>query len=64
MAKNSIPSEMLKNTCKIGQGEACCRYITCSQNGFECEKKSALKGVIDSRVLYMTAKGDNCEGLG
>lgn len=53
----------IKEVCKMGQGKDCCRYLLCSAEGFECGKTGALKGVIDSRVEYMTAQGDNCEGV-
>jgi len=58
-----LTDNYLKNICKIGQGKACCRYLTCSADGFKCEKLGPLKGVLDSRVMYMTAQGDNCEGV-
>lgn len=59
----SLTVEYIKDVCKFGQGHDCCRYLTCGPNGFECEKLGALKGVIDSRVQYMTAQADNCEGV-
>lgn len=58
-----LTDNYLKNICKIGQGKACCRYLTCSADGFECEKLGPAKGILDSRVMYMTAQGDNCEGV-
>ena len=65
MAGNKISTETLKNVCKIGQGEKCCRYILCSPNGFECGKLSNQKEILDNHVELnlMTAKGDNCKGL-
>lgn len=62
---NCISDERLKNICKIGQGNECCRYILGGNNGFECGKHSKLKKEIDDRVNsnFMIAKGDNCEGL-
>ncbi len=61
----TITEETLKNICKIGQGENCCRYLLCGQNGFECGKHTNLKTTLDNRVNsnLMVAKGDNCEGL-
>ena len=59
----ALTTEHMKNVCKIGQGHDCCRYLTCSVDGFQCEKLGALKGVIDSRVQYMSAQSDNCEGV-
>lgn len=58
-----LTKEYIKDTCKIGQGNNTCRYLLCGPNGFECGKLGASKGVIDSRVDYMTAKSDNCEGV-
>ena len=48
--------------CKIGAGRETCRYVTCGANGFECEKLTSLKHVLDARGDSMTARGDNCEG--
>jgi len=37
--------------CGIGQGEACCAYLTCGPKGFECGRDSpSIKAVIDSRL--------------
>lgn len=58
-----IPSETLKNVCKIGQGKDCCRYILFTSSGFECGKSTSLKETIDEGVDKMIAKGDNCKGL-
>lgn len=52
----------IMTVCKIGQGAACCRYLTCGAGGFECGKLNGLKQAIDIRVATMTAKSDNCEG--
>lgn len=59
---NNQLSDYIKNTCKIGQGAACCRYLMVGTKGFECGKLSSLKPVIDARVNKMNAKSDNCEG--
>ena len=55
----------LRNTCKIGQAEKCCRYLTVGAEGFECAKLTSLKPTIDARVEAgtFTAKGDNCLGV-
>lgn len=37
-----ISKDTLKNTCKIGQENSCCRYIIVSANGFECAKGTSL----------------------
>lgn len=59
----ALSMEHIKDVCKIGQGQDCCRYLVCGPNGFECHKVGSLKGAIDSRALYMTAKGSNCKGV-
>lgn len=57
-------SEHIKNVCRIGQGIACCRYLTVGQNGWNCEKHTGLQFLLDERVRKktITARGDNCEG--
>lgn len=59
----ALTTEHIKNVCKIGQGHDCCRYLICGVDGFQCEKLGALKEVIDSKVQYMSAQSDNCEGV-
>lgn len=59
----ALSDEYVKDTCKIGQGHDCCRYLAADANGFRCEKLGPLKGVIDSRVTYMIAQADNCKGV-
>ena len=58
--------EKVKQICKIGQGAACCRYLACGSNGFECLKLiPTAKSHIDFKADIkqdMTAIGDNCEG--
>lgn len=49
--------------CKIGQGAACCRYLTMGADGWGCAKRSTMRYSIDSRVESMSAKGDNCRGV-
>ena len=52
----------MKETCRIGQGADCCKYLACGPEGMECGKLSpGLKAAIDRRD-DMTAKGDNCPG--
>lgn len=57
-------SEHVKNVCKIGQGNDCCRYLVLGGNGFECAKHTELATLLDTRVKdnTITAQGDNCEG--
>lgn len=50
------------DTCKIGQGAACCRYLVVGSLGLECAKLTPLRDVLDARVGQMSAKGDNCDG--
>ena len=59
----NLPDHFIKETCRIGQGPACCRYLMCSSNGFECAKLTSLAAYIDGRADQMNAKGDNCEGI-
>jgi hypothetical protein len=56
--------EWVKETCKIGQGYECCRYLTMHPAGWSCEKHSEMKKYLDMRVSIgsMTARGDNCLG--
>lgn len=56
--------EYAKETCKIGQGHDCCRYLTMHPDGWSCEKHSTLKKYLDYRVSVGTivATGDNCPG--
>lgn len=53
----------IKEICKIGQGNECCRYLIIG-NGFECAKGTDLQQHLDLRVktLSITARGDNCNG--
>ena len=62
----NIDKNHLQNMCKKNQGEKTCRYIMLSNNGYVCVKNTAMKKSID--ILcdkeQMTARGDNCDGLG
>lgn len=53
-----------RTVCKVGQGNACCRYLTMHPDGWSCEKYSGLRAHLDMRVKRgnITARGDNCEG--
>jgi hypothetical protein len=57
-------SDHVKNVCKIGQGNTCCRYLVIGSSGFECVKNTDMKAYLDSRVAMetMDARADNCEG--
>lgn len=55
----------IKEVCKIGQGNDCCRYLSVGADGFCCLKlEPDLKTYLDNRVANndITAQGDNCEG--
>jgi len=57
-------SGWLRDTCKVGAGAACCRYVTMGAAGWGCAKVDAtLKRAIDQRAASMKAQGDNCEGV-
>lgn len=73
-----LKKDYVDNTCKIGQGHNCCRYLLMGTGGFECGKlsdepvrsmagDSALshKELMDKRVEKKTcvASGDNCDGI-
>ena len=58
-----IPAEHVRAICKIGQGVECCRFLVAAELGFERAKHSDLHDAIQARVEFMTAKGDNCDGL-
>ena len=58
-----LDDKQIKEVCKLGQGEKCCRYLICGGEGFECAKlMTPLKYDIDYKASTMSAKGDNCEG--
>lgn len=61
-----IPKAHLNSVCRIHQGAGTCRYISLGLKGFVCAKHTRMKPVMDSFVNEgkMSAKGDNCEGLG
>lgn len=56
----------LDGVCKIEQKEKTCRYISLSQMGYVCMKKSPAKDKLDEMANNesMSARSDNCEGLG
>lgn len=59
-------TEWARMVCKIGQGHACCRYLTMSPDGWSCEKHTQLALTLDAKVTAgkMIACGDNCIGRG
>lgn len=58
-------SNYVKNTCRIGQGAACCRFLAIDPlTGFDCLKMTARgRAMIAQRQPHMTAQADNCEGI-
>lgn len=67
---NSFPSQgHVENVCKIGQGEASCRYLSVESGSqgtrYSCQKYGELREVIDNRATQgtMRSKGNNCGGM-
>ena len=60
----TIERKHVDTICKIGQGAACCRYLACGGNGFECLKHSEHMKYLDKRAAAkdMHAQSDNCPG--
>lgn len=53
----------LSEVCKVGKGAACCRYVACSSDGWQCLKVLPdMKAKIDAIAFRMGAIGDNCDG--
>ena len=61
-----IPKAHLDAVCKIYKKAKTCRYLALSKIGFVCMKKSPAKEKLDqmARDKKITARADNCEGLG
>ena len=49
------------DVCKVGQGPACCKYVTMDADGWKCLKLTSMKAAVDART-NMKSKGDNCDG--
>ena len=64
--QRKISKAHLHSVCKFKKGEKTCRYIALGVKGFVCVKKSPMKDTLDKNVVEekMSARGDNCEGLG
>jgi len=60
-----LKDEHVRNICKIGKGEDCCRYLGLGENGFECLKYTEYALQLDLRVFEktITARGSNCPGI-
>jgi len=62
-----ISDDKMKNVCLIANGSKACKYIMMfKKNGFVCAKRTPMSEVLDSMANKneITAKSDNCEGLG
>ena len=59
-----LEASYVKETCKIGEGFDCCRFLVCGPKGFECAKFTEHRALLDFRATnkLMTARADNCEG--
>lgn len=59
-------TEYIMNTCKLGCGTACCKYLGAEDGGFVCLKyKISDKLKVDENHLSHSpiAQGDNCIGV-
>lgn len=65
-AKRRVSDVHRKTVCKFRQGDKTCRYLGLGTKGYVCMKHSPMRSVLDqqSKENKMTAKGDNCDGLG
>ena len=54
----------VREVCRIGQGHACCRYLTMGAGGWDCAKNTSIRRILDERVVMenIVARGDNCPG--
>ena len=62
----SLSRTHIDQVCKMGQGEATCRYMYLDGTGMHCGKvEPAMQAMLDQRVAAgaMLAVGDNCEGV-
>ncbi|MHA1469340.1 MAG: hypothetical protein ACTSSP_02120 [Candidatus Asgardarchaeia archaeon] len=61
-----IPKAHLDAVCKIYHQHETCRYLSLSSIGYVCMKKSPAKEKLDQMAIAekMSARADNCEGLG
>lgn len=60
-----MDDKFVENTCRLGCGKECCRYLGMGMKGWKCLKLTNLKSIIDEKVnsKAMSAEGDNCEGI-
>ncbi len=59
-----VDHDYSKKVCKIGQGNACCRYIGADKQGLCCLKGTFFQPIVDRKVRAgeMVARADNCVG--
>lgn len=68
LAKDTPPELLLtadhiRNVCKIGCGEKCCKFLTVGEKGAECAKGQAVGVLWDIEFKDdLKSKGDNCLG--
>ena len=55
--------DFVKDTCKLGKGAECCKYLLMGPGGWECAKINPRIKVHIDRRSDMNAKGDNCPGF-
>ena len=58
-----LTNSFAADTCKLGEGTDCCKYLTADINGLQCGKLNPkVKAWID-KTTHMVAKSDNCNGV-
>ena len=57
-----LTQEQVDNTCKLGQGEKTCAFLTMAGATFQCAKGTFTEATIYVRLAQgtMNAKGNNC----
>lgn len=63
----NLDIEHVRSLCKIGEGAACCSFLVCGPNGFECAKDPVNQGILPlltqrREQKAMVALADNCSG--
>ncbi|MEK0337397.1 MAG: hypothetical protein QQN41_08190 [Nitrosopumilus sp.] len=64
--RRQIPQAHLETVCKMEKGSQTCRYISLTEIGYVCAKKTPMKPILDKLVIQeqLGSKGDNCDGMG
>lgn len=62
--ESTIPREMARVLCKLGELSNCCRYLAADKYGMCCLKGGPLQKEVDRRIEAGTfnAKGNHCDG--